>query len=134
MRKVPLEHLGGIDHAPEVIRLDPVEKLLKTEDVLQLAGAFYGSSRHDHSEPDDGKNREDSRDDSSAQWEVEGLEALSKEPQSHQQEHHRCDTAANVGAPDLVRAMVVEPELDEPVEYAFLDARHVLVELVLQVV
>ena len=33
MRKVPLEHLGGIDHALEVIRLDPVEKFLKTENT-----------------------------------------------------------------------------------------------------
>ena len=63
MRKVPLEHLGGINHAPEVIRLDPVEKLLEAEDVLQLAGALHGPGGHDHAKPDDDSGGEDCRHD-----------------------------------------------------------------------
>ena len=94
MRKVPLKHLGRIDHALEVIRLDPIEKLLKKENVLQLAGTLYSSGRHDHSEPCDWNGGEDSRQDSSAQWEVQGLKTLSEESQSQQQKRRRSDTAA----------------------------------------
>jgi hypothetical protein len=42
--KVALEHLGGIDHTPEMVRFDPVEKVLETEDVpLPRSG---GLARH----------------------------------------------------------------------------------------
>ena len=77
MRKVPLEHLGGIDHTPEMVRLDPVEKLLEPEDILQLAGALYGPGRHDHAKPDDRNGGEDGGQDYRAQRKIEELEAPS---------------------------------------------------------
>ena len=43
----------------EVIRFDPVEKLLETDDVLQLAGALKSPGRHDHAEPHDRNGGED---------------------------------------------------------------------------
>ena len=110
VRKVPLEHLGRIDHAPEMVRLDPIEKLLEAEDMLQLAGALYRAGRHDHAEPDDGKRGEDGRQDSCAQRKVEEPEALTEERYSHHQEHHCRDAATYVGSPDLIRAMVVVSE------------------------
>ena len=92
--KVALEHLGGIDHTPEMVRFDPVEKVLETEDVLQLTCALYGPGRHDHAEPDDRNGGENGGQDYNAKRKVEGLEALSQKPQSQQQDDGRCDTAA----------------------------------------